>query len=239
MVWNKSVPVTGTAITSAPNIFEGNWTALEDITGEEHYTFTNALSGRHKPGEWPVFFSSTTSGITAVTSPGSGALAWDTTLGLGKIYDGTSWGQVNMLVHSRVSAYRNGDKTLTTTDEIVVPFDTETFDSLSEFSTTTYTFTTTAAGYYLIKAQLSIIPSKGGIDYDMSVKHTDAASATILQTHAYRYSMSTDEMVMEKVTLLPLSVGDRISIIIQPGTASAGVIAGGADRTFLKIYRAS
>jgi hypothetical protein len=249
MAWDKTKPVIPTNIVDTPTIFPDNWNALEDTLDREHYAFDSALSGRHLSGAWGVCTSTTTCGLSAVSDPVCGAIAWDTTVGLGKIADGTTvggsatWNPVNLMPHSRVNVYLTGDQTLTDTSEVTVPFNTKTseeaFDTLSEFDISTHLFTAKTFGYYLVTYQLTITPNNGGISYACAQSHVNSAGTGISKHYFYLYSLSLDELTVRKSSTLNLSAGDTIAIKISPDTASAGTIDGGANKTFLKIYRLS
>lgn len=94
MGWNKTLPTTATAINDSPAIFQANWAALEDWTNTEHYSLTNAASGKHLPGLCGVLYVGTTTQINALSgSAPACAVAFDTTLGAFKYYStaATAW----------------------------------------------------------------------------------------------------------------------------------------------------
>lgn len=238
MTWNKTVPVTGSYIVDIPSIFGNNWNALEDILGVEHYTFTSALSGRHYPGILPVMGTSATSDIAAVSLPATGALYQDITLGLHKVYDGSAWQQINLLAHSQVSAYRNADYLVTTGTTAVIPFDTEQFDILSEYSTSSYTFIAKAAGFYYIRLAVSFT-TIGGIGINIQIAQYNASDQLINMSTSSKYTLSSDELSTGTTAILSLAVGDKIKILTWHNAATSIVLEGGSDRNLLNVYRLS
>lgn len=249
MAWDKTKPVPTTNIIDTPTIFGDNWDALDDILDAEHYGMESPLSGRHVSGAWSVCRSTTTCGLTALgANVASGAIAWDTTLGIGRIARGTTdggsavWDPVHLMPHSRVSVYRNGDQTLVTSAATAVQFDTEGasgFDSLNEYDTSTYFFRATCTGVYLVSFQLSITPDDGGITYEATLAHLTGASATIADSHTYAYATSLDELTLQKFSTLFLTAGDLLGVYITPNVTNAGIINGGSNKTWLKVYRVS
>jgi hypothetical protein len=179
MAWSKTVPTTGSFIVDISSIYVGNWTAIEDMSALEHNGLTVVLSGRHKPGILPVITSTTTSGITAITDPSTGAMAQDTVLGVSNVFTGATWQQINLLNHSEVIAYRSTDYLITAGTTGLIPFDTESIDNLDEYNNTTYTFIAKAAGFYFIRAQASFT-AIGAIAINMLIEQYN--SSDILQT---------------------------------------------------------
>lgn len=241
MTWNKNLPTSGSEIISIPTIFGDNWAEIENILGVGHYTFTSSLSGRHKPGIGGYVHSTTTSGITALSNPATGSIAFDTTLGITKRFDGSAWVQMNLDPMSRVSVYRTGDQTIPTGITTVVGFNTETlgYDTLNEFNTTTSKFIATSASYYLIMGSFTLTCAEGGVECLMRIQHDDSSNVSLNRVHSYKYSLSTDSFNMVLLTMLSLAVGDKIYCTLTHDYSSTIVINGGADKTFLKIYKAS
>lgn len=241
MVWQKSLPTSGTEVINIPTIFGGNWAAIENILGVEHYTFTSSLSGRHKPGIGGYMYSGATSAIAALSSPATGSIAFDTTLGVAKRYDGSAWVQMNLDPMSRVSTYRTGDQTVPTSITTIVGFNTETlgYDTLNEFSITTSKFSSIATGYYLIMGSFTLTCAEGGVECLMRIQHDDSSNVSLNRVHGYKYSLSTDAFNMVLLVVLSLAVGDKIYCTLTHDYSSTIVINGGADKTFLKIYKIS
>ena len=237
-MWDKTVPVTGSYIVDIPSIFSANWTALEDITGVEHYSLADALAGRHKPGITHIMSSAATSAITGTTSPSTGAMAQDIEKGVHYIYDGNSWEQINLLAHSEVIAYRNADYTITAGTTGLIPFDTEISDTLSEYNNSTYLFTATTAGFYYIRAHASFTAT-GTIEVGIVVEHYDINDVLLNMPLTYKNALSADEFHHGITLILALSIGDKIKVKVTHNKATGIVLEGGSDRNFLNIYRMS
>jgi hypothetical protein len=236
--WSKTVPVTGSYIVDIPTIYGDNWNAIENILGVEHYTFTDVLSGRHKPGITPAMGSAATSAITAVTLPATGALYQDTTLGMHKVYDGSTWQQINLLAHSQVSAYRNTDYLVTTGTTAVIPFDTEQFDTLSEYDASSYVFVAKTAGFYYVRLVASFT-AIGGIEIGVQIAQYNSSDALINNSTYLKYTLSADEISTGTTVLFSLSAGDKIKTWVWHNRTTSIVLEGGSDRNFIHIYRLS
>lgn len=236
MTWNKTIPTTGSYVVDIPTIFGDNWDAIEDITGVQHYTFTDSLSGRHKPGLTPIMSSAATSSITGTTSPSTGAIAQDSDKGIHYIYDGNSWEQINLLAHSRVIAYRNADYTITAGTTGLIPFDTESIDQLDEYNNTTYTFVAKTAGFYYIRAHASFT-ALGTIEVEIIVEHYNSSDILQAMPVTYRNALSVDEFHHGITLILSLASGDKIQVKVTHNRATGIVLEGGSDRNYLNIYR--
>jgi len=242
MTWQKTVPISSTYIINIPEIFQGNWTILEDTAGVQHHTYTSTLSGRHKPGISPVLYADSTGNITGLTTPQSGALAWDTTLGVLKRYTGAAWAQVNLDNLPVVDVYLAGDQTVASaasTTYTVIEFDTETTDVMSSFSTTTHVFTAPTNGYYLIVDQLTAIPTEAGIDIRKAIAHYNASAGLKNAFVNYSYSWSTNTVSIRLPVIVEMIATDYIAIGFYHDNVTSQIIAGGSDYTFLKIYKVS
>jgi hypothetical protein len=243
MAWSKTVPVTGSYIIDIPSIFGNNWNALESILGVEHYTFTNVLSGRHCPGILPVMGALATSAITAVSLPATGALYQDTTLGVHKVYNGSTWQQINLLPHSQVSVFPYSDYLVTAGTTAILPFNTEVFDTLNEYNTSSYTFIAKAAGFYCIHILGDFAPI-GGIRINLQIAQYNASDQLINMITSSKYTISSDELTMRVIGFLSLAAGDKIKTYAWHNGSSSVVSYGsslnlGSGGPILEIYRLS
>lgn len=238
-MWDATKPTSSTNIIDIPSVFTSNYIEMENILGVEHYTMTSAASGRHKPGVTGWLSATTTSGITAISSPLTGALTLDTTIGTLKRYDATvGWTQMNLDPITRVLAYRNADYTITVGTSATIPFDTETIDTLSEFSTSTYTFQASATGYYMISTNINITPA-ANVDINLGLVQTNSASAQKYQSTITRIAPSIDEISIGHTWIVNTSANDKIYLVIYHSHTASMVLEGGADKSYLKIYRIS
>lgn len=237
MSWNATVPTTGSLIVDISSIHTQNWTAIEDFFGREHYTFTSPLSGRHSPGIVGALYSGTTAAITGISSPASGALAFDTTLGVMKTYGvlGAQWDQFNMLPYGRVIAYQSADHAMAALSDYNVIFDTETIDSLSEHSSSPYSkFNPKAAGYYLIHINLQVQPVSYVVDSLVTLYLYYGSSGVLFNKYSI---LSADAFVINRSAILYLSPSDITYFSLYSSAAAA--VKGGSTLSYLNIYRMS
>ena len=243
MGWNSALPTSATNIVNIPTIHGDQWFAFEQTISEEHSTFSSALSGRHKPGLTAVVSAGATSAVSGISDPASGALVWDSTLGVGKLYI-DEWTQFNNLAVSKVSVYRGLDYTIPASANelsaaIPVPFDTESIDILSEYNTTTFTYSPSADGFYLFtgKISLSTVGGVGLISY-FSVRSSGDVELYRVGSIA-RYSLSTDECQIMSNVPLNLLAEYKVRLYVYHNHSSSVILEGGQERSFLKIHRIS
>jgi hypothetical protein len=247
MAWSTSLPVSSTLIADIPTIHKSNWAVIEDAIGREHYGFSSSLSGKHNASAVPVLCAGTTEVINNISSPATGALAWDTTLGIGKVYLG-SWNQINMLAMSRVDTYRSSNYTLVhghdlSANAVAVPFNTEVKDTLSEYNTSTYIFTSVASsGYYLVQATLCLSVTAGY--YNKISTYISVLNSSGIEQYqdswGVIYNIGSNEFSTSCVGMVYLPAGYKIKIMIYDNaTANRVTIKGGQAKTFLKIHRIS
>jgi hypothetical protein len=107
----------------------------------------------HKAGIAGVMLTGTNTVIESLSSPGTGALAFDNTGGIVKIYRSTNaWKRLTEDHFSRVKL-TSSTQSLPATSWTDVVFDTEVYDSLGEYNATT--LRVLSEGYYLIRAQVT------------------------------------------------------------------------------------
>jgi len=153
--WTTTLPGETNSFAEMPQICQDQFGLIEDTFGEEHSTMNEAACGTHIPGVAGVTKSASTTIIGALALPGSGALAWDTTVGWWKRYWASAWGYPGSATKwSRVRAYAGANQNLTSVNggsqTATIAFNTEDYDSLAEFAANT--FTPADSGYYLVMA---------------------------------------------------------------------------------------
>jgi hypothetical protein len=247
--WNKTVPTSATYIVDIPDIFQNNWDVLEDIQGVQHYTYTSSLSGRHKPGLTPILAVSGTSEINSLSATAeSGALAWDTDLGVLKRFTGPidagTWQQVNLDEMPLVDAYRSGDQTLAQmATYTTVQLNAENFDVLSSFNTSTYRFTAPTTGYYSIVAQATVTPTDYGINFATALYQYNSAGTLQNIVGANRFSIGANTTSMQVRAILGMAASDYLQMLVYHNSPLnqplEGWGAGQAYATFLKISKIS
>ena len=241
MAWTKVLPVTGTNASQTPSFYQGNWQALQDFFDTEHYTFTSSLSGRHRMGIVGVMMEGATSAITAVsTSPGSGALAFDTTIGAWKMNgaaDDERWHSIHVdLATTRVQAYASTESTATSSQTTIVPFNTEVVDSLSEYASASYVFSAAEAGYFYAKAAIlvSTDTASGGDILSLILSGSAGVYRTSTRTtHTSAYSTIGIESIAQ------VASGGTLAFYLTAPANVTTTISGGAGNTFMRIHRIS
>lgn len=163
MTWNKAYPLNSTSVSGSvapdPNSqIRDNWSAIEDWWNVDHQTFTSAGSGGHTAGEWGVVLLNTAEAITGATSPGTGSIGYDNTNGQLLIYRPSDWGRLTANKYSRARISFGVQTIPTTAWTKLISADTiaasGTYDTLSEFNTSTMRFTVLNSGFYFMKATI-------------------------------------------------------------------------------------
>jgi len=161
--WKKVYPNSENEIKQIPNILQQNFSAIEDAYNIEHYSPASGsvgLSGEHRIGSVGAIYEGTTTQIAALTSPMSGALAFDTTLGVLVKYSGSNWLRLSQNYWSRFKAACTNTVIVTAgASANTLVFDTEDYDTLNEYDHTSGIFTALASGYYLLIGQLTMVAS--------------------------------------------------------------------------------
>lgn len=159
--WRKSSPTDVIKIRDLDTIHSDNFVTTESAYGYEHYSpaSANTTSGYHKLGYVGAVHIGPTTAITGLTTE-IGAMAFDTTLGIFVYYTGSAWQRVTQTYYSRMRAFRSTNVAVTSaaSAEILV-FDTENYDTLSEYGSTTGVFTALASGYYAVIASVGLAAS--------------------------------------------------------------------------------
>jgi hypothetical protein len=158
MSWEPSYPKLTHKVKDVPGYAQANFNALATGMAREHPGTTYT---KHTPGGCGAIFYGTTAEIAALTTPGSGALAYDTNLGLLVRYSGSVWQEHNKTVAgvgtwSRIRAYANALTTSILTTNTDIPLDAETYDTLSEYNTGIGFATISASGVYLIAGSVTL-----------------------------------------------------------------------------------
>ena len=158
MGWSSSKPTSGQHVDDS--IYDGdytqNWGAIEAWIGRSHYTFTDtsSLQGKHKIGITGFLYSGPDFGPLAGAP--SGSMGYDSTYGILKLKDASSWNRLTETKWSRVRANKSTTQSIPASTWTKVTFSVVAssggYDTLNEFSSSR--ITVKAAGYYLISAAL-------------------------------------------------------------------------------------
>ena len=237
MGWTITEPTSATLASQTPTLYQGNWDAIEDYMLTEHYTFTSSLSGFHLLGIAGVTMEGATSAITAIAaSPGSGALAFDTTVGAWKFCStGSSagWKTIhNNLGTTRVRASVASNSTITSGTTSIVPFDTEAVDSLGEFSASTYILSAADAGYFIVSATMEISSTAGG---SLSI----VVSGSYSSYKSTPFTMLVAQQSLSVSTIAYVASAGTVGVFITAPSTRNVIVVGGAGKSFLRIHRVS
>ena len=165
MAWNKVYPtLSGDTISASVTQIQANWSAIEGVLSGEHASLTNSLSGTHLYGRTSVMFSGTKAQIDALSSPNTGALAWDTQCGTCKIYTGSTWASITSSYFSRVHLSLTSPQAIGPGTWTSVIFNNESYDGLDEYSINSNILQLTGAGWYLGIGTI-IWPTETTLDY--------------------------------------------------------------------------
>jgi hypothetical protein len=226
--WNKLFPlastsVSGSAHTDPTENVRDNWEALEDWWNVEHSTFTSGGSGTHTFGKFGVLITAANSAITALTSPGTGAIGYDTTNGQLLRYNGTSWVRLTSNKYSRIRQ-GFGTQTIPTTAWTTMSASSATvsgtYDTLGEWNATTFRFTATQAGTYFVKGA-----AKFPVTTDNYTKGVGIGKNGVLTTKSVLHGASI--VTTEVNDILSLAAGDYIVLACYHEHTSSVDIVGG------------
>lgn len=198
MVWAKTYPLSSTIGSGSTEQIRDNWEALEDWWDVNHSTFTSASSGHHTAGSVGVLLSASTATIEAVPTPGTGAIAYDTTIGQLVRYNGTAWIPFTSPSYSRVRKFLLGSQSVPATAwtilQTTATLSAGEYDTLSEFSTSTWKFTVKNTGYYLVRGSLRFNASTGCLMGIGIKKNGTTDLATALEYVTYPWTRTIDLM---------------------------------------------
>lgn len=234
MAFDKNNPVESTSIVNASSIFTGNWDAIDTAFAREHYSFSSASSGLHVKGVAGVIRSGTSTAITGVSSPPTGALGWDETQGNAKVYTGSSWGIVNSIYSpSKVMAYRSTSQVFTS-GTTKIGFNAELEDTMSEFSTSTSYFTPKASGLYLITGQVTVTAVLPTDYIALSVMSGGSGTSFVVIHEGNAYG---DPLAFGIKCLLNLTTSSTIGLGVASYLGGSLTVSGGSTATYLHIHR--
>lgn len=195
-------------------------------------------SGTVPVGRLPVMVGDSGSGGTAglVPTPSAGDagkfLKGDGTFGT----PGTSG------FSSRARAYLSSDQTHGLTGYEIIQFDTEDYDSSSEYdNTTNHRFTASATGYYLVNIRSANNRSVGGSDTvnDNIAIFKNGSATNYVSYFTQKSPTGTYNSWVHLTAIIALTASDYIDVRMIVGSYSSPKIVGGAGSTYLEIHRLS
>lgn len=160
-VYVSNYPLSSTDMSSSTEQVRANWEIIEDWWATEHGGIASATSGAHAIGRTGAMLTGTTATITGLSSPGTGALALNTTVGEMELYrwdsvnSSAGWDGITDIYFSRLKdGFGAQDIAVGASAQLVAAPTglSGTYDGLSEWAS--YKFTVRGAGYYLISVKL-------------------------------------------------------------------------------------
>jgi hypothetical protein len=135
---------------------------------------------------------------------------------------------------SKARAYLSANQALTAATLTKVNLNTEDFDGLGEFDTTTYKFTAQAAGYYLVIGSVTIDIVDSGLQYLVEVNKNGVAE--LLSAHT---SGLAESQTVVAAGIVYLAAGNYLELYARIGGTTNRNIVSYRDRTFLAVHRIS
>ena len=137
----------------------------------------------------------------------------------------------------RVRAYRNAQQTISTNTTLVfetVVFNTEDYDTGSEYNTSTGVFTAASSGYYLISSTTTWGNNAAGV---RSIRITKNGSAAARGSGNVSNTLATTSTTVS--TVIQLTAGDTVEIEVAgySGSASSTTVEAGTDLSYLQITK--
>ena len=128
---------------------------------------------------------------------------------------------------SRVSACLSAAQSISASTSTVVAFDTKSFDGLGEFDTTTYQFTASSAGYYLVLGHINLGGSTTSEYYHCQIYKNGNS------IRDFEINGTGGWLVMYFEAILSLAAGDAIDIRVYFGDAQDIEAGGGMSRLYI------
>ena len=119
----------------------------------------------------------------------------------------------------------------------LVEFDSETYDSDSEFDTTTHRFTATNAGFYLVTAHIGASGMGNGDGISIAI-HKNGAQVSSHTDYSEKLS-GFRTVEVEVSDILQLGAGDFVDIRATAGASGTRSLITTSQRTWLSIHRLS
>lgn len=232
MVWNANYPLSSTDVCGSTEQIRDNWAALEAWWNKEHYDFSSASSGQHDDGRSSVLAKATTSEISAISSPGTGAIAYDTTKGELDIYrwdsagSSAGWERLTEDVYSRVRYGFDSQVITANTYQKVISASSSVisgyFDGLSEMSSANDKITLSGTAYYWVHGEVEWTAHSERCRKIIMLRKN---GGTIAQYNTY----GNEEMFISVNDIVSLTAGDYIELYVWHNasttlTASKGII---------------
>ncbi len=236
MSWQPTYPKSTSKISEVPSICQGNFAAFNVGMNLEHTGITG-----HTLGKVGLCYYGPTTGIAALSSPGSGSTAYDTTLGVFVYYTGAIWKTLGWNAWSRARVYANAlnlSVSAASGNYSTIVFDTENYDTLNEYNTGTGCFTVASSGVYFIHSNISVSGSNtatSGMGCDLCLSGVpQTAPLTTYVTSAGSSPYHTLQATYIGLVAAGAVVSAGIDSFVTTNTVK---IITGADKTYMVIHR--
>lgn len=160
-IWIATRPGTEDRWSDVPDLIQDNWETYGEATSAEHGPLGSSTSGTHSLcGAAGVCYYGTTTSINAISSPPSGALAYDQTLGWLKRYWAGTWAMTTSSEWDRARYYLANNISMASvngnTQTVGISFDARTYDTFSGYASGSSKYVASADGNYLIVCQATV-----------------------------------------------------------------------------------
>jgi hypothetical protein len=236
MSWQPTYPNHAHKVKDVPAILQGNWVAINSALSAEHTATAHPLGG------CGILFYGPTSEISALSPPGSGAMAFDTTLGVPVIHNGSAWQTTGYGFWPRARAYSSATRSLSASESTpkVMLFDTDdVYDTLGNYNNATGYFTVPSSGSYIVMASIACsgTSASSNLRFDLGIYASRSADpinsnfAYVKDTHVSPYH------TVNALYMGYFATGETICAKIFNSGATAYDIVPGATTTFIAIHR--
>jgi len=134
-----------------------------------------------------------------------------------------------------ISAYRGTSvQTITNALYATLIYNTENFDSGSEYDTATGEFTATSGGYYYITAACSFV---GDLVGDRYIKVEEYEGSWEDRFHFFTATVSSNPMTLRTAGLVYVAANGRLRVRVYQSSGGNLNVNFGVDDTFLTIHR--
>lgn len=250
----QMIGVNTTTPTWLFNIFSGNagGSAPNSFYKLVIQSGTSAYGGINIPstasGGWLVygshgliggFIQNFATGILSIYANNTEVIKVDSSL-VNITEDVTIGGQLGITGASRVRAYLGTDQTISDQTETAINFDTENYDNLGEFDTSTNRFKAKLAGYYLIHAKVrtaSVAWAAGDRAY-LQLR-VSATSANLANAYDEVDAAVTKYIELQLTDIVYLDVDDTVAVRLWHDRGSDTDVINNGQRTFIVIHRLS
>jgi hypothetical protein len=232
MSWQPTYPTHANKVKDVPDLVQSNWVAINKGLSGEHTATGHNLGGSN------ILWTATTAAesgdptvpIGAISSPVTGALAFDNIVGSIVYYSGAAWRTLGQDYWSRFRAYISTTTLVCGGQNVKIIPDLENWDTLGEYDATLGTFAPSAAGMYFILGTIAVSGQQTSLNKSCALALS--GTGTTLRTVDYKIFSScsaTPYPTLHTSYMGFLSAGEKICLVAtNPETATVKftVVAG-------------